>query len=90
MRRASPLSLAAALAVIRAARGDRRIEEALSREYRFTSRATEHADFLEGIRAQLIERDRAPRWSAPADRAAVEAMLAPLGAGELRWEDAEG
>lgn len=90
MRRASPLSLAAALAIIRAARGDRRIEEALSREYRFTSRASEHADFLEGIRAQLIDRDRAPRWSAPADRAAVEAMLAPLGAGELRWEDAEG
>ncbi|MRX49059.1 enoyl-CoA hydratase/isomerase family protein [Paracoccus sp. S-4012] len=90
MRSNSPLSMAATLKMVRAARGDRRIEQSLSREHRFTWRATEEGDFMEGVRAQLIDKDRKPVWSAPADRAKVEAMLAPLGADELPWDDTEG
>ena len=89
LRRNSPLSMAAGLSMVRASRGDRRIQEALSREYRFTARATECTDFLEGVRAQIIDKDRTPRWSADASTAAVQAVLAPLGADEMTWENAE-
>lgn len=82
--RACPLSLASALAIIRAARGMDRIEDALALEYRFTARCMEHGEFLEGIRAQVIDKDRRPRWQVAATPGRVAAMLAPLGALELR------
>ena len=87
LRRNSPLSMASTLAMVRAARGDQRMQDALSREYRFTRRATAQSDFLEGVRAQIIDKDRTPAWAADAGPAAVDAMLAPLGADELEWED---
>ncbi|HRO13716.1 MAG TPA: enoyl-CoA hydratase/isomerase family protein [Paracoccus sp. (in: a-proteobacteria)] len=88
IRRNSPLSMAATLAMVRAARGDRRMQDSLSREYRFTHRATAESDFLEGVRAQIIDKDRSPRWAAASDPDRVQAILAPLGGDELTWEDA--
>jgi enoyl-CoA hydratase len=87
IRRNSPLSMAAGLAMVRAARNDARMQESLAREYRFTHRATEMGDFLEGVRAQIIDKDRNPQWSADASPAHVAAMLAPLGAYEMQWEE---
>ncbi|MEG4642485.1 enoyl-CoA hydratase/carnithine racemase [Paracoccus pantotrophus] len=87
LRRNSPLSMAATLALVRAARGDARLRDSLSRELRFTARATAESDFLEGVRAQIIDKDRNPQWSADASPAHVEAMLAPLGEDEIEWED---
>ncbi|MTH36386.1 enoyl-CoA hydratase/isomerase family protein [Paracoccus limosus] len=86
LRRNSPLSLAATLALVRAARHDASVRDSLAREFRFTARATAESDFLEGVRAQLIDKDRSPRWSADASPAHVRAMLAPLGADELTWD----
>ncbi|MDO5613563.1 MAG: enoyl-CoA hydratase/isomerase family protein [Paracoccus sp. (in: a-proteobacteria)] len=85
IRRNSPLSMAAGLALVRAARGDRRIQESLSREYRYTFRATEQTDFIEGVRAQIIDKDRNPHWTADASADNVAAVLAPLGDDELTW-----
>ena len=52
----------------------------------------EHGDFLEGIRAAIIDRDRSPRWRHVGPGAVpgvdVARMLAPLGQDELTWEDA--
>ncbi|RNF33399.1 enoyl-CoA hydratase/isomerase family protein [Paracoccus methylarcula] len=87
IRRNSPLSMAAGLAMVRAARGDRRMQESLSREYRFTWRATEHSDFLEGVRAQIIDKDRDPQWSADPSEIHVQELLSPLGENELRWKE---
>lgn len=87
LRRNSPLSMAATLVMVRAARGDRSMRESLGREYRFTARATAEADFLEGVRAQIIDKDRNPQWSAASTPAKVDAMLADLGRRELNWED---
>ncbi|MBK4215270.1 enoyl-CoA hydratase/isomerase family protein [Paracoccus caeni] len=89
IRRNSPLSMAAGLVMVRAARGDQRIQDALSREYRFTWRATELGDFIEGVRAQIIDKDRNPAWRADASPKHVNRMLAPLGDQELNWEDAK-
>lgn len=86
IRRNSPLSMAAGLALLRAARGDRRMQESLSREYRFTYRATAETDFLEGVRAQIVDKDRTPKWSADDSDAHVEKLLSSLGEDELLWE----
>lgn len=89
LRRNSPLSMAAGLAMVRAARGDDRMQQSLSREYRFTARATAESDFLEGVRAQIIDKDRKPVWRCDASEDTVRAMLAPLGDDDLQWENAE-
>lgn len=81
--RCSPLSAACALAIVRRARAFDAIEPALEMEYRFTARATERGDFLEGIRAAIIDRDRSPRWRHAGPEAVttmeVSRMLMPLG-----------
>nr|WP_252727243.1 enoyl-CoA hydratase/isomerase family protein [Paracoccus sp. C2R09] len=86
--RNSPLSMAAGLEMVRAARGDDRMQQSLSREFRFTARATQATDFLEGVRAQIIDKDRQPDWQAEATSAAVAALLSPLD-DELEWEELE-
>ncbi|MFK7853305.1 MAG: enoyl-CoA hydratase/isomerase family protein [Granulosicoccus sp.] len=58
----SPLSLQVAFQLIRKARMEPGIEAALQREFRFVSRAVKHSDFLEGVRAAIIDKDRQPTW----------------------------
>lgn len=87
LRRGCPLSVACAMEMIRAAR-HMTLEEALAQEYRFTARCMEQGEFLEGIRAAVIDKDRKPQWAKPrlSDVTArdVAAMLAPLGPDELK------
>ncbi|GAA2612742.1 enoyl-CoA hydratase/isomerase family protein [Streptomyces axinellae] len=83
----SPTALKVTLAALRRARRLPRLEEALDQEYR-TSLATLHShDFTEGVRAQIIDKDRSPRWSpaalAEVTEREVERHFAPLGAREL-------
>lgn len=93
LARVSPLAAALALELIRAARAAPGVPEALRREFRTTWRAAEQGDFVEGIRAAIIDRDNAPRWRhvSPAEvtGADIAAMLAPLGADELVLGDEE-
>lgn len=81
----SPISMACALKAIRSAKS-MTLVEALAQEYRFTYRSMEYADFLEGIRAQVIDRDFSPQWkhqNFDVPDAHIEAMLAHLGDAEL-------
>jgi 3-hydroxyisobutyrate dehydrogenase len=86
--RTSPLSAACTIEMMHRLRGPGlSMEKALDLEYRFTYRASEHGDFLEGIRAAIIDKDRAPKWQyADVDvpLAAVAKMLQPLGAQALK------
>jgi enoyl-CoA hydratase len=80
------LSMACTLALVRAARDEPGVPEALKREYRFTHRAHSDGELIEGIRAAVIDKDRKPRWRHRIDTlpaAQAEAMLAPLGDREL-------
>jgi enoyl-CoA hydratase/carnithine racemase len=82
----SPLSLATTLALVCAARRDPGLEASLAREYRAAWRSISDGDLLEGIRAQVIDKDRQPQWRHAIDGVRpeeVEAMLAPLGTDEL-------
>ncbi len=88
MERASPTSLK--LAFRQLAFGVMEVEAALALEYRMTQHVVAAHDFFEGIRAQLIAKDRAPRWQ-PASLvgvsdAAIDAYFAPIGARELRFD----
>ena len=91
MQAASPLSMACAIEIIHRLRGPSlTMAKALDLEYRFTYRATEHGDFIEGIRAAIIDKDRSPKWQF-ADMnvppAAVSKMLQPLGKHALNLEE---
>lgn len=59
---ASPLSLAVTLQLVRGARSLDRVCEAVAREFAVTARSIEHMDFLEGVRAKVIDKDGRPRW----------------------------
>ncbi len=86
LARNAPLAMACTLRMIRQARAQDDIRQALAQEYRYTWRAAAGPDFVEGIRAQIIDKDRNPRWQHAAGvvaEAEVAAMLAPLGAAEL-------
>lgn len=82
MRRGCPLSVACAYEMIGRARSYERIEAALTAEYRFSFRSMSHGEMLEGIRAQIIDKDRDPKWRLArledVSDEHVEAMLAPL------------
>ena len=84
-----PLSMHSTLRMIRDARGMSRLEEALIQEYRYTWRSLEEGEFMEGIRAAVIDKDRAPTWAKPdvddVGEADVEAMLASLNENELTF-----
>jgi enoyl-CoA hydratase len=86
--RGSPLSMASTIEMIHRLRGPSlSMEKSLDLEFRFTARSMQHADFLEGIRAAIIEKDRNPNWQY-ADMnvplSAVSQMLRPLGAEALK------
>jgi len=87
---ASPLALHLAFDLIGAARREPGVMAALIREYRFSSRAVEQGDLLEGVRAVLIDKDGAPRWRQASvgqvDAALIETMKRPAPGGDLRFD----
>lgn len=91
LRRGSPLAMAALIEIMNRLGPDPTIREALELEYRFTFRAQGQADFLEGIRAAIIDKDRRPRWrhASVADLRPEEvaALLEPLGPQTLTFEE---
>ena len=82
----SPRALKATLAAIRQARTLPSLEAALDVEYRLCCRLFEDGEFPEGVRALLVDKDRAPKWN-PATLAAVSdaevaRLMSPLPAAE--------
>tara|TARA_R110002094_G_scaffold160937_3_gene146184 strand:+ start:1838 stop:2869 length:1032 start_codon:yes stop_codon:yes gene_type:complete len=88
LSRSSPLSMACAVEMMHRLRGPSlTMQKALDLEYRFTFRAMEHGDFLEGIRAAIIDKDRNPKWqhtSMDVPTADTAKMLRPLGQNALK------
>jgi len=93
LRRLSPTAIKVALRLLREAEG-KPLAACLQAEFRAAQRflRTGHAghcpsDFFEGIRAALVDKDKAPRWSPAAleqvSDAAVDEYFAPLGEREL-------
>jgi enoyl-CoA hydratase len=88
----SPVALAVTLRAVRKAAHLDTLEDVLRQEYRVSCAALRSHDLVEGIRAQLIDKDRNPKWS-PASLAAVsdahvDAFFAPAG-DELTFDEDE-
>ncbi|WP_213575085.1 enoyl-CoA hydratase/isomerase family protein [Rhodococcus sp. USK13] len=83
----SPTACAVTLQSLRRARAAGSLEEVLNEEFRVSVACLSSPDLVEGIRAQVVEKDRNPQWS-PATLAEVtdeqvDAFFAPLGDLEL-------
>ncbi len=59
----SPTAVAVTLAALRRARVLPSLEDGLNQDFRVSLRALNWPDFTEGIRAQLVDKDRNPVWS---------------------------
>ncbi|MBO7938534.1 enoyl-CoA hydratase/isomerase family protein [Streptomyces sp. CAI-85] len=59
----SPTSLKVTLAALRRARRLDTLEQVLDQEYRVSVATLRTADLVEGIRAQVVDKDRRPRWT---------------------------
>ncbi|MFF9053735.1 enoyl-CoA hydratase/isomerase family protein [Streptomyces erythrochromogenes] len=79
----SPTAVKTTLAAVRRAAALGTLEEALAQEYRVSCNALTSPDLVEGIRAQVVDKDRNPRWTPPTlagvTGADVERFFAPLG-----------
>jgi enoyl-CoA hydratase len=57
----------------------RSLRECLAAELALTAKVTAHPDFIEGVRAVLVDKDRQPKWSPTTleavDPTAIAAML---------------
>lgn len=82
----SPTAVTVTLESLRRAREAATLEDALATEFRVSLRSIQQPDFLEGVRAQVIDKDRNPQWApatlADVDPAVVAAHYAPLAATE--------
>jgi enoyl-CoA hydratase len=78
----SPIALSVTLEAVRRAAELDTLEDVLAQDYRVSSASLRSHDLVEGIRAQLVDKDRNPKWS-PASlpqvsAADVEAYFAPV------------
>ncbi|MFI8931036.1 enoyl-CoA hydratase/isomerase family protein [Streptomyces sp. NPDC053474] len=85
----SPTSLKVTLAAVRRARALGSLEDVLRQEYRTSCACLTSADFPEGVRAQVVDKDRKPRWSparlAEVRDAEVARFFLPSPYGELTF-----
>ncbi len=88
IRTKSPTALKLTLESLRRARNSASLEETLQQEYRVSLRCLAGPDLAEGIRAQVIDKDRNPQWSPAALEAVstedVARYFTSLGPRELR------
>ena len=86
LRTKSPQSLKVTLRQLRAGRAVKTFAEVMAMEYRLGGRVVRTHDFQEGVRAVIVDKDNAPKWS-PATLEGVtdadlDALFAPLPADE--------
>jgi enoyl-CoA hydratase len=62
MQKASPTSLKVTLRNVRAALSFKRVEESFQQDFRIALACIAGHDFIEGIRAQIVDKDRNPHW----------------------------
>lgn len=92
IRAKSPTSCVVTLRALREAESFDRLEQALDQEYRLALRIHADHDFVEGVRAQVVDKDRNPQWEPASveavDPAVVEHYFSSLGDDELGLADA--
>jgi enoyl-CoA hydratase len=78
----SPIAVSVALQAVRRAAKLETLEDVLTQDYRVSSASARSHDLVEGIRAQIIDKDRNPKWSpatlAEVTAADIDAYFAPV------------
>ena len=74
----SPLSMAVAMRQMREGAALTDFADIMRMEYRIACRVAAQPDFVEGVRALIVDKDNAPHWTADASDADLEAVFAPL------------
>ena len=64
LRTVSPSALAWTLRILRQG-AHRTLEQCLDAEFALTHTTMRHNDFIEGVRAMVVDKDRTPRWQPP-------------------------
>jgi len=82
LRTKSPLSMTVALRQLREGAAMPDFESEMRQEYAIGARMVHTRDFIEGVRALIIDKDNAPQWQLEVDPAEVDAIFAPLPVGE--------
>jgi enoyl-CoA hydratase len=91
LQRVSPTSLKITLRNIREARTFKRPEQSFMQDYRLSLACASGHDFVEGIRAQIVDKDRNPSWQPPrledVTPAIVDRYFASIGERELQFSN---
>lgn len=92
LRVVSPTSVKVTLAAVRQASGLASLRAALQAEMRVVMAMTTRPDFVEGIRAMVVDKERQPRWSPKSlgevdDNVVAELLAGPKGLAPL-WSNA--
>lgn len=89
----SPQTLKVAFRQLRLGAAAKTFAENMAIEYRIGARVVQRHDFLEGVRAVIVDKDNAPRWDPPTpdavDDALLDAIFAPLPP-EQAWTPLDG
>lgn len=77
----SPQTMKVALRQLQLGGQAKTFAENMAMEYRIGARVVQRHDFLEGVRAVIVEKDHAPRWNPPTPEGVSETMLDAIFAG---------
>lgn len=87
----SPQAMKVSLKLVLDGRSTATFEEEMVREYAVATRVVQRPDFVEGVRALIVDKDQAPRWTPaqPEDVSdhLIDIIFAPLPTGEA-WTPA--
>jgi enoyl-CoA hydratase len=82
----SPQTMKVAFRQLRLGAGMASFADNMAMEYRIGARVVQRHDFIEGVRAVIVEKDNAPKWDPPSLQAVTDGLLdgifAPLPSGE--------
>jgi enoyl-CoA hydratase len=82
LRTKSPLSMAVALRQLREGVAMPDFAAEMRQEYAIGAHMIHTHDFIEGVRALIIDKDNAPQWVPDVEPADVDAIFAPMPSGE--------
>ena len=71
----SPQTLKVAFRQLREGAARTTFADEMRQEYRIGARVVQRHDFIEGVRALIVDKDNAPRWNPPTLAGVTEAML---------------
>jgi enoyl-CoA hydratase len=78
----SPLSMAVALRQLKEGATMPDFAAEMRQEYAIGARVVHTHDFIEGVRALIVDKDNAPKWVPDVDPAELDAIFAPMPAGQ--------